>query len=77
MGDGARPARSGCSCATRGESRSGSAPAERLTFTGVVVRNDSGFVRRVNLSDAEGAEQLARQGARVEVDADDVTVAGR
>ncbi len=62
---------------TRGESPERIRAGEHLTFTGVVVRNDSGFVHRVNLSDGDGAEQLARQGAHVEVDADGVTVAGR
>jgi RNA polymerase sigma factor (sigma-70 family) len=59
---------------TRGESPERIRPGQRLTFTGVVTRNDPGFVRRVGLSDADGARELTRQGAHVEVDADDLTV---
>jgi hypothetical protein len=49
-------------------------PGQRLSFTGVVVRRDRGFLRRVGLSDAEGALELTRQAAHVEVGADDVTI---
>lgn len=59
---------------TRGESAEAIRPGQRLSFTAVVVRHDRGFVRRVGLSDAEGAPELTRQAAHVEVDADDVTI---
>jgi len=46
---------------TRGESVEAIRPGQRLSFTGVVVRRDRGFLRRVGLSDAEGALELSRQ----------------
>ena len=59
---------------TRAESAEAIRPGQRLSFTGVVVRHDRGFVRRLGLSHAEGALELSRQAAHVEVDADDVTI---
>jgi hypothetical protein len=47
-------------------------PGQRLTFTGRVVRDDADFVRRAGVTDTEGAGELARQGAHVEVDPDDL-----
>jgi RNA polymerase sigma factor (sigma-70 family) len=47
-------------------------PGQRLTFTGVVVRNDAGFLRRAGVADADGAGELARQGAHVEVPPGDI-----
>jgi RNA polymerase sigma factor (sigma-70 family) len=49
-------------------------PGQHLSFTGIVVRHESGFAGQVHLSNADGAEELARQGAHVEVDPDDLTV---
>jgi RNA polymerase sigma factor (sigma-70 family) len=60
-----------------GESRIAVRPGQRLEFTGRVVRNDTGFVRRAGVTDAEGAGERARQGAHVEVDADDLVVRPR
>jgi RNA polymerase sigma factor (sigma-70 family) len=57
---------------TGGESPETIRSGQRLTFTGVVVRNDPGFVRRLGLSDADGAHELTRQGAHIEADAEDV-----
>ena len=59
---------------TNHESREQIRPGQRLDFTGTVVRNDSGFVTRVQLSDADGAKDLARQDAHIETDADSVTI---
>jgi RNA polymerase sigma factor (sigma-70 family) len=59
---------------TRAESAEAIRLGQRLSFTGVVVRHDRGFVRRLGLSDAEGALELSRQAAHVEVGADDVTI---
>jgi RNA polymerase sigma factor (sigma-70 family) len=52
---------------TRRESAERIRPGQRLTFTGVVVRHDAGFAGRVGLGGAEGAAELTRQGAHVEV----------
>jgi RNA polymerase sigma factor (sigma-70 family) len=57
---------------TSGESRQDIRAGQSLTFTGIVVRNDGGFVRRVSLSNADGADELTRQGAHIEVNAKDV-----
>ncbi len=54
---------------TRRESGEQIRPGQRLTFTGVVVRHDSGFARRAGVSEAEGAAELTRQGAHVEIGA--------
>jgi RNA polymerase sigma factor (sigma-70 family) len=62
---------------TRRESPVGVRAGQRLTFTAVVVRNDAGFVRRTGVSDADGAAELARQGAHLEVAAGDLVVATR
>ncbi|HYJ75166.1 MAG TPA: sigma-70 family RNA polymerase sigma factor [Kineosporiaceae bacterium] len=59
---------------SNGESRVTMRPGQRLTFTGRVVRDDADFVRRAGVTDAEGAGELARQGAHVEVDPDDLVV---
>jgi len=48
---------------------------QRLTFTAVVVRNDTGFVRRARVPGAD-ARELARQGAHLEVAPRDVSGAG-
>src|SRR3954447_2695982 len=57
------------------ESPVGVRPGQRLTFTAVVVRNDAGFVRRAGVSAADGAAELARQRAHLEVAAADIVVA--
>jgi RNA polymerase sigma factor (sigma-70 family) len=57
------------------ESPVGVRPGQRLTFTALVVRNDAGFLRRAGVSQADGAAELARQGAHLEVAAADITVA--
>jgi RNA polymerase sigma factor (sigma-70 family) len=57
------------------ESRVGVRRGQRLTFTALVVRNDAGFLGRAGVSQADGAAELARQGAHLEVAAADITVA--
>jgi RNA polymerase sigma factor (sigma-70 family) len=59
---------------TRGESPESIRPGQRLTFTGTVVPNDPGFLRRVGLSNADGVRDLTQQGAHVEVGAGDLTI---
>jgi RNA polymerase sigma factor (sigma-70 family) len=59
---------------TRGESAQTVRAGQRLTFTGLVVRHDTGFAGRVGVSPAEGAGELVRQGGHVEVDPGGVTI---
>ena len=40
---------------------------DRVEFTGRVVANDPGFAARVGVDSAEGADQLTRQAAHIEV----------
>ncbi len=42
-------------------------PGDRLDLTGRVVAHDAGFAQQVGVDAAEGAEQLTRQAAHVEV----------
>jgi RNA polymerase sigma factor (sigma-70 family) len=62
---------------TRQESPVGVRAGQRLTFIAVVVPNDAGFVRRAGVSEADGAAELAREGAHLEVAAADIVVATR
>jgi hypothetical protein len=59
---------------TRRESGERIRPGQHLTFTGVVVRHDAAFARAAGVSGAEGAGELTRQGAHVEVTAAGVGV---
>ena len=59
---------------TGGESPEKIRPGQRLTFTGVVVRNDRSVVDQSGLSTSDGALELTRQGAHVEVDPGAVTI---
>ena len=72
VGDGTR--RVWVQLRTRRESGEQIRPGQSLTFTGVVVRHEAGFAREAGLSDAEGARELVRQGAHVEVSAAGVRI---
>ncbi len=54
---------------TRRESGEQVRPGQRLSFSGVVVRHDAGFARRAGVNETEGATELTRQGAHVEIGA--------
>jgi hypothetical protein len=47
-------------------------PGQRLDFTGLMSAHDAGFAPSTGVDAAEGADQLTREGAHIDVDKADL-----